>query len=222
MTMDSWDNDKTLLKILDELQNVHDCHTAILYGSRARGDANETSDYDIFALREKDSNITVAKLVDGLYCDAFVYGDAYVEAHTAEFLRLRGGKVLFQRGHLGTKLISKVEALYRKGPAPLRPDEIQQRKTWIDKTFGRMLRGDLEAHYRRHWLLFDLLENYFHLRGLWYRGPKESFRYLAEHDPKALGLFEDAMDPKARDSEIRKLCELVKDTRGFEARVAPL
>ncbi|MEO5667662.1 MAG: nucleotidyltransferase domain-containing protein [Bdellovibrionota bacterium] len=211
--MDSFENDKVLLKILDELQNEHDCHTAILYGSRARGDATDTSDYDVLGLRGKEPNIMVAKPIDGYFADAFVYSDAYVDAHTTEFLRVRGGKVLFQRGHQGTKLISKVEALYRKGPEPLRPDEIQQRKTWIDKTFARMLRGDIEAQYRRHWLLFNLLEDYFALRGLWYRGSKESFRYLADKDPKAHLLFENALSGKAKDSDIRKLCDFVRDTQ---------
>ena len=210
--MESFDNDKVLLKILDELQNKHDCHTAILYGSRARGDWTEISDYDIIALRDKEPNLSVAKPIDGFFADAYVYSDAYAESHVSEFLRLRGGKVLFQRGHQGTKLISQVEALYRKGPTLLRADEVEQRKTWIDKTYMRLLRGDTEANYRRHWLLFALLEDYFALRGLWYRGPKESFRQLAESDPRALLLFENALSPKAKDSDIRKLCELVRDS----------
>ncbi len=218
--VDIVDNDKVLLKILDELQNEHDCHSAILYGSRARGDAQPSSDYDIVALRDKDPNVAVAKLVDGHFADAYIYSDAYVQSHLSEFLRLRGGKVLFQRGHLGTKLLSQVEALYRKGPPRLAPDEFVQRLTWIDKTFLRSQRGDIEANYRRHWLLFNLLEDYFALRCLWYRGPKESFRYLREHDPSTLSLFERALVPSASDTEIRKLCERVKDVPADVTNVA--
>lgn len=210
--MDNFDSDKVLLKILDELQNDHDCHTVILYGSRTRGDADHQSDYDLVALRDKEPNLSVAKVIDGLFIDAWVYADSYVDKHLVEFLRLRGGRVLFQRGNQGTKLLSQAEALYRKGPMPLRADEIQQRKTWIDKSFQRVLRGDVEGLYRRHWLLFNLLEDYFALRGLWYRGPKESFRYLEEFDARALRYFEAALAPNAKEADVKKLCELVKST----------
>jgi len=212
--MENFDTDKILLKILDELQNEHDCHTAILYGSRTRGDANHQSDYDLVGLRDKEPNIAVAKPVEGYFADAFVYSDAYVEKHLPDFLRLRGGRVLFQRGNQGTKLLSQVEALYRKGPTPLREDEILQKRTWIDKSFQRVLRGDVEAQYRRHCLLFNLLEDYFALRGIWYRGPTESFRYLSEFDSRALRYFEAALAPGAKESDIKKLCELVKSTKG--------
>jgi uncharacterized protein len=215
------EEDKVLLKILDELQNEHNCHTAILYGSRAHGGARPASDYDIIGIREKEPNIAVAKLVAGHFSDAYIYSDTYIQSHLPEFLRIRGGRVLFQRGHQGTKLLSQVEALYRKGPASLAPDELEQRLTWIDKTFQRSLIGDVEAHYRRHGLLANLLEYYFVFRSLWYRGPKEAFRYLREHDPTTLNLFEQALVPGARDGDIRRLCDRVKFIPEASPEVSP-
>ena len=38
--------------ITQELCDQHGCHTVILYGSRARGDATEASDYDILGIRD--------------------------------------------------------------------------------------------------------------------------------------------------------------------------
>ena len=208
--MESFENDRVLVKILDELQNDYGCHSAILYGSRARGDANEASDYDIVGLRESEPNVMVAKAVEGKFSDAFVYADAYPEKHLNEFLRLRGGKVLFQRGNRATKLISQVEAVYRKGPVLLKEDEILQKRSWIEKTYQRILRSDVEGLYRRHMLLFNLLEDYFALRGLWYRGPKESFRYFKDNDPKAYELFETAMGQGGNLKDLKLLCDHVK------------
>jgi hypothetical protein len=45
-------------------------------------------------------------------------------------------------------------------------------RVWYAKMLVRIARGDLESKYRRVELLFQALENYFKLRGLWYRGPK--------------------------------------------------
>jgi predicted nucleotidyltransferase len=212
MLTETFESDRVLVKILDELQNDYDCHSAILYGSRARGDANETSDYDIIGLRDKGPNVMVAKQIEGKFSDAFVYEDTYPEKHLQEFLRVRGAKVLFQRGNHATKLISQVEALYRKGPVILRDDELQQRRTWIEKTYQRVLRTDIEGLYRRHMLVFNLLEDYFALRGLWYRGPKESFRYLKDNDPKAYELFENAMAQAGDLKNLKRLCEHVART----------
>ena len=39
--------DTSILEIASDLKEKHHCHTVILYGSRARGDYTDTSDYDI-------------------------------------------------------------------------------------------------------------------------------------------------------------------------------
>jgi len=57
--------------------------------------------------------------------------------------------------------------------------------------------GDIEENFRRAWLLTSLLEDYFVLRGEWYRGPKESLRFLKAERPEIGHLFEATLAPNA-------------------------
>lgn len=204
--MRSYDNDSALINILDDLQNQFNCHTAILYGSRARGDHSSASDYDLIGLRNEEPKISYVCKKGDAYVDAYIYTETYTQENLKEFLRIRGGKVLFQRGNLGTKLLAQVEALYRKGAPKLTDEAANIKRVWIEKTLQRSFRGDLEGHFRLHWLLNDLLESYFELRNLWYRGPKESFSWLELNDSETHHLFENALKPNASERDIRKLC----------------
>jgi hypothetical protein len=76
---------------------------------------------------------------------------------------------------------------------------------------ARARKGDLEAHYRRSWLLTALLEDYFRLRGQWYLGPKQSFKILWESDPNTVAAFAAALKPGA---DLQTLEELIKRVTG--------
>ena len=49
------------------------------------------------------------------------------------------------------------------------------KKCWIELSKAQ---GDLEGNFRRVWLLYALLEDYFALRGMWYEGPKAALKWL--------------------------------------------
>jgi hypothetical protein len=97
----------------------------------------------------------------------------------------------------------------RQGPTPITDDDRQMRIAWAHKTVERIRRGDLEAHYRAHQLLFQLLEDYYALRGRWYRGPKESFAAMRVDDPTTFALFERALAPAASLDAIAALVSAV-------------
>ncbi|MDC7235234.1 MAG: nucleotidyltransferase domain-containing protein [Spirochaetales bacterium] len=58
-------NDPTLNRIVDIIVKTVSPSKIILFGSRARGDSSENSDYDIFIL--KDSNENERKITTRLY-----------------------------------------------------------------------------------------------------------------------------------------------------------
>jgi hypothetical protein len=71
------------------------------------------------------------------------------------------------------------------------------RRVWARKMLARIRRGDVEAHYRRHWLLYQLLEDCFAHRSQWYRGPKLALVALQHDDPATFAAFERALAPDA-------------------------
>lgn len=204
--------DSVLVAIIEELCHIQGCHTVILYGSRAKGIHTANSDYDLLAIRPIGSSRRDTRIWNGAYLDIFIYNERDVEEIDPSFLRLRGGIVLREQVGLGHKLLARVEELFAVGPKALPPDELELRRTWSGKMLERIHQGgteDVYANYRRVWLLFTLLEDYFVLRQAWYLGPKESFVWLQAHDKDTYKAFESALKPGAPMQVIESLVEKV-------------
>ncbi len=109
---------------------------------------------------------------------------------------------------MGSRFLESLEALYEAGPEKLPEDEVIALKTWAEKSLIRIKAGGIEGDFRRAELLPALLEHYFRIRGMWYRGPKESFRYLKETRPYLHLAFEQALKPNASVATIEALVKL--------------
>lgn len=185
--------------LLEELQRVHGAHTIILYGSRARGDATPESDIDVASFADVAVMTRDARLWRGLYLDGFVYPSAVAIAATAapEMLKLVGGRVLLDDRGLAGPLLERIAALDREPPLVAADDHRQMLRVWAHKMLLRIRRGDTEAHYRQHWLLYQLLEDYFTLRGERYCGPKLALARLQADSPEGFAVFARALAPDA-------------------------
>ncbi len=188
------------------IADAHGCHTVILYGSRARGDATEGSDVDLVCIREDGPALRDARLVDGLYFDAFIYPEGALAPPEPSMLRVLPGVVLRERDGFAQDLLTRLKEIRDRGPAPLAEDERTARVLWAHKMIER-IRGKAgpDADYRRMSLLTTSLEDYFALRGAWFRGSKAAFAWLLDHDPAAHAIFERAMRPGAGDAAIADL-----------------
>lgn len=195
--------------LVEDLVLAHRVHTLILYGSRARGDATPESDLDVAGFADVAETARDARLWNGIYLDAFVYPTALAQAPDADLLKLRGGRVLLDARSLAGPLLEHLEALDRRGPPALPEPEQRMRRIWARKMLARIRRGDTEAHYRHHWLLYQLLEDHFALRGAWYRGPKEALAELQLHAPATFAAFARALAPGAPPDALDALVEHV-------------
>ena len=206
-------------RIASALMAAHGCHTTILYGSRARGDATVHSDVDLICIREDGPAVRDARIVNGLYLDAFIYPETSLKTLEPSLLRVLGGVVLRERGGFGSALLTQLQELHDRGPAPLPEDERRALIVWSRKMLDRF-RGQrgLEASYRRMSLLPQALEDYFRLRSLWFRGSKEAFAWLLQHDSPAYTAFERAADPGASDGDFSELVQLVYGAQDLVAR----
>ncbi|MCS5711884.1 GNAT family N-acetyltransferase [Candidatus Berkiella aquae] len=200
--------DPLLQKIVEYLKTQYDCHTIILYGSRARGDATIASDYDMLAIRDEGQMEREGRQFEGAFLDGFIYSIDEIQ-NPSDFLRIKDGLVLCQKATIGDDLINQVKVIFNQGPAP-KPDwEKQVITTWGQKMLQRAHIGDIEGNFRAHWLLYDLLESYFHLRDKWYLGPKEAFQWLKTHDIATYSLFEKALNQGIHFEHLKALTESV-------------
>jgi len=192
------------------IMEAHGCHTTILYGSRARGDATLQSDVDLICIREDGPAVRDARVVDGIYVDAFIYPEATLKTLEPSLLRVLGGVVIRERGGFGSALLTRLRELHDRGPTPLPDDERRALVLWSQKMLDRF-RGQrgLDASFRRMFLLIQALEDYFVLRNAWFRGSKEAFAWLRQHDISAYVLFERAAQPGASDGAFSDLVQTV-------------
>lgn len=193
-----------------EIMRQDDCHTAILYGSWARGQATTKSDVDILCIREGGAAFRDARLIRGIYLDAFIYPRAELEAPTPDLLKVVGGRVIQEEGGAGSALLRKVQLLYDRGPLPLSDDQRRVAVVWADKMLDRVRgKADLEAQFRKMQLVMQSLEDYFALRGHWFRGPREALAWLLTYDVATHAHFEDALQSGANDAAFATLVRSV-------------
>ncbi len=191
-----------------EVANHHGCHTMILYGSYARGDHGPESDLDLAGFRDTAEPTHDCRRVGDVVLDAWIH-PAKEAGEPSAFLRLRGGRVLVEHDGFGATLLERIETVYRAGPPALSSSERETRRVWAEKMLLRAGRGDVEGNYRRAWLLYALLEDYFALRRRWFEGPKASVAWLAEHRPSVHQQLEAALAPGAPLSALAALAKLV-------------
>ena len=190
------------------LRERFSCETAILYGSRARGDWDQASDIDVIAFGDAGETPHIAHQWEGLFLDLFLYPPR--TSPTSDWLRIHDGQVLFQNETDGDDALATTRAMFSSGPKQLSEADRQTTKLWLDKMLNRAEKGDAEGDYRRHWLLKEMLEIYFNLRGRWYLGPKKSFAVLRDESPTHFDLLRRAIAPDASLTELRAAIEVVK------------
>jgi hypothetical protein len=205
-----------LQDVAEALRRGHGCHTAILYGSFAAGDANATSDYDVAGFADSSSVERIAGKWRNAYLDLFVYPESMLASPGAEMLHLRGGVVLFEKGDAGARLLATLEEIFARGPEHLPASELRARRRWAWKMLDRAAKPDPEGNFRRAWLLSALLEDYFHLRHAWYLGPKKSLAYLRSNEPDAYAAFDEALRPGASLEAIERVVGAVAGPRAEE------
>lgn len=182
--------EKIIKLALEELVEKYQPHTVILYGSRATNEATETSDIDLACFCDHGCELKDARLFNGIYLDAWIYPTSAMTDVPDEALRFHQGVLLRDPRGLGAQYLGLISERLADGPEKISETDLAHLKVWLSKMLNHATADSLDGRYRRTWLQYELLEIYFHVRGLWFCGHKKSFKYLKNQDPKALELFE--------------------------------
>jgi predicted nucleotidyltransferase len=205
--------DSLLNDVVNELISKHKCHAVLLYGSHARGDATEHSDYDLMGVRKSGRKFRIARKQDGTYIDIFVFPESDLKKVDESFLYMHGAKVVFDKNGFGAAFIRKLGATKKKKYKPLSENEIEVRRVWLHKMYERTLVSDIEGNYRRSWLHEALLIEYFNLRKKRYLGSKQSFGWLKKNDPTTYRLFEKTLASPLESGSLKKLVDRVSGVK---------
>lgn len=199
--------DPHLEAIVATLRKEYRCHTALLYGSRARGTESAISDYDVLGIRSVGAKTRLAKRVKGVYWDLVVYPEKDLKKLLPSNLHWHGAVVLFERDGYGQRLLRRARKLRERPFVPAPPYEIEVTLAWADKQLERIAQGGIHAAYRRVELLWASVEHYFQIQKLPYQGPKAALDWIRENDPTTFKRLETALkDP----TDLRALKALVR------------
>jgi predicted nucleotidyltransferase len=185
-----YENDPILKSIVMELREKFNCHTIVLYGSRARGSVSPTSDYDVVGVRRRGKKTRLAKKQMGFYWDVFVYSERDLKKLGSPQLGWRDAKILYQEGTYGRNLLSRLQTLFRKPHKPEPQYEIDILKVWAQKELDRCKVKDIQGLYRRAEFQNALIEHYFVVRKKRFSGPKAGFAWLEKNDLQTFKLIQ--------------------------------
>lgn len=186
-------NDPILKRITNTLINEYKCHTVILYGSRARGLATSTSDYDILGVRKNGQRIRIAKKQNNFFWDVFIYSEKDLKSLTEESFVWRDAKIIFQKGTYGTKFLQRLSDHLKQPFTPHPKDEIKVLKVWAQKQLERCRVDNIQGLFRRVEFLNALIDHYFYVRQKRFLGPKEGFAWIEIYDPMTFKLIKRAL-----------------------------
>lgn len=193
--------DPVLGEIVQFLTIDCQCHTVLLYGSRARGQATASSDYDLAGVRSQGPNLRIARQVEGHDWDLFLYQESDLRRFGDQQRAWKDALLLVDRHGYGARLMRRLKRFLATPPASAPPDEIAACKAWSLKQLVRCGVGDVHGDFRRLELAVAALSDYFRLRELPYPGPKAALQWLKENDAACYGCFQDVYrDPLNRRS----------------------
>lgn len=141
--------DHTLNEIVQVLTRKYSCHTVILYGSRAKGQATPTSDYDVVGVRKEGKKTRIAKKQDGKFWDVFVYPEKVLRKLDDQHLSWKHARILYSVGPYGKTLLSRIKKLLKKPFKPHADYEVEALKTWAQKQLERCRMTDIQGLYRK-------------------------------------------------------------------------
>ena len=154
---------------VEYLVNTYHPRSLLVYGSFARGDWDEYSDFDCMIIVDEKSVKHDDTVIEGVQLDCFVFtAEETAEEDPEPFLPAYDAEILIDDG-IGEQLQERVRRYVREHET-IDADEKAFIISWIRKTMKRMQKDDDEGNYRAIAFLWESLTDYCLLRDLFYFG----------------------------------------------------
>ncbi len=186
-------------EIIEYLKETYKPRAILIYGSFARGDNDEYSDFDCMVIVDAKTAKHDDSIIGGVQLDCFVFTADEIESEDAEtFLTAYDAQIPVDDG-IGKSLQYRVRRYVREHE---KMDEREKEfiVSWFRKTMKRMDKGDDEGDHRALALLWESLCDYMMLRDMFYFGSKETIGYLKKNDPAGYELFHEAVSGRTNDA----------------------
>lgn len=196
--------------LVRDLRKRHDCHTILLHGSHARGEATTTSDLDIACVCETGEVTPDCRTWRGFELDARVCGEK-VLTQPENFLHLADAVILYDQSGFGEALMASIKLALELPIQPLTREEKAHQESWARKALRRAEARDALGNFRALELAITLLEYYFTRRTMLYPGPKRALQTLQNENPDVFVLFEKSLSRPTELETLRQLVDQVLD-----------
>jgi len=204
-------NDPLLPEIVQHVREKYGTSTVILYGSRARGEASEKSDYDIIGLLNSGEAQESPEVFKGARLEISLYSQSVKEEMAADLpfsFFWEEGAILHQSHHEGEQFIEDVKkAFYNNKNESRQTNKNIIRLLAIN--LNRAQENETREHFYRHRFLMLSLVEYFPIRNLTYKGPRKSLEWLRKNDPLTYTAFSKAMAPQASFDDLQMLLKQI-------------
>ena len=182
----------------------YNCHSIILYGSFANGGYTDESDIDLLCFSDDYNKENDTTILNNRQLDAWIYNSQDMN-DISQFLHVKDGKIILDNKNKCSEFLANIDLMFDEGPKQLTDKEKDFLKDWLKKMLRRAKKGDIEGNFRYHWMLTDMLEIYFNIKGIWYLGPKKSLNWLYENDKTIYQMFDKALRINADINEVEQL-----------------
>jgi uncharacterized protein len=203
----------------DYLVQRFGCTTIILYGSRATGLVNPTSDWDVFGLSPQlneptrfyecmpDLGEVAAYLFPASMAQPFQPLHHFITQPAEQFCRLRLGRCFIDPYGIGERIIQQANEVWKAGPTPSAPYFVSQQLATLRKTLPQIfdqtqpvlslrMRGEMFA---------ILIRSIFIMRREWGMGTKQDILRLERDDPEIYSQLQHLTEATATQEDWEKL-----------------
>lgn len=200
---------QVLQAVLTEITAIPEAEAVLFFGSVQRGEAQETSDLDLYVVTSGTEYWRVGRVQDGVEIELFFNPAPKMRERlqSGDPVSIHGfatGELLLDRSGAGAELVALGRELWAAGPKPLTEWQVatwRYRLTDLAQDLEDVLQDGATARMLAGLLVPRALDAYCELHRVWGDKPKRLIARIRELDPAlaemVLDFYANGLEPRA-------------------------